>query len=154
MAPFAEGGIRFNLSHSEGVGLVALTRQTEIGVDVERVRALPEADELVKRFFSRREGIAYAQLPSDQKPAAFFNLWTRKEAWLKATGEGIAHSLHLVEVSFLPDEPARLLYLPAHLGAQAGWSLQALSPLAGYAAAVAVKAQSPRVSCWRASIDE
>jgi 4'-phosphopantetheinyl transferase len=116
---------------------------------VERVRALDDADELVARFFSPRETAAYRELPSDQRPIAFFNLWTRKEAWLKATGEGIAHSLNQVEVSFLPGEPTRLLRLPRASDALPNWNLHDLSPAPGFAAAVANTGTHTRLNCWR-----
>jgi len=114
-----ESDLHFNLAHSGGLALLAVTRAGKIGVDLERVRPLDDAQELVTRFFCPREIAAFQTLPEDQKPAAFFNLWTRKEAWLKATGEGIAHSLNRVEVSFLPGEPARLLHLPEIIGRDA-----------------------------------
>lgn len=140
---------QFNLAHSEDLALFAITRSRAIGVDVEKVRALEDADELVARFFSPREHAAFTQLADAQKPAAFFNLWTRKEAWLKATGEGIAQSLHLVEVSFLPGEPARLLSLPPSLGQGTTWTLADLRPAPGFAAAVAVAALDGKIHCWR-----
>ena len=143
--PFKHSDIRFNLAHSEDLALVAVSRAGEIGVDVEHIRPIPEADELVARFFSNRESYLFDRLPDDLKPGAFFNLWTRKEAWLKATGEGIAHSLRLVEVSFLPHEPARLLSLPGS-GQQTGrWTLRELHPAPGFTAAIAVASFPIRV---------
>ena len=88
-------------------------------------------------------------MPSEQTPAVFFNLWTRKEAWLKATGEGIAHLLNQVEVSFQPGEPVRLLQLPTSYLNSAPWSLYELSPRLGFAGALAVDSQSPVIQCWR-----
>src|SRR5438876_41211 len=81
-------------------------------VHVEFVRELPDFDALVGRFFSPREAASFQSLPRLQKAEAFFNLWTRKEAWLKATGEGITRWLNRVEVTFLPGEKAQLLALP------------------------------------------
>ena len=133
-----ESGLQFNLAHSGGLALLAVTRSGKIGVDLERVRALKDAEGLVTRFFCPREIAAFQGLPEDQKPAAFFNLWTRKEAWLKAIGEGIGHSLNRVEVSFLPGEPARLLTLPEGPHAAARWNLRDLAPAPGFAAALAI----------------
>src|SRR5262249_10949243 len=101
----------FNLAHSENLALVAVGTNSSIGVDVERVRCLDNFDELVGRFFSHREASVFHGLNAELKPQAFFNLWTRKEAWLKATGEGIGHSLNRVEVTFLEGDGARLLKL-------------------------------------------
>lgn len=135
---FAEAGLFFNLAHSEDLALVAVTRLGPIGVDVERVRPMADADQLVSRFFSPRENTRFQQLSSNEKNIAFFNLWTRKEAWLKATGEGIAHSLNRVEVTFLPGEPARLLSLPECSDSAEKWALRELLPAPGYVGAVAL----------------
>ena len=129
----------FNLSHSDELAILAIARGLAIGVDVERVCVLAEFDELVERFFSRRESEAFAKLPERIKPNAFFNLWTRKEALLKATGEGIAHCLNSVEVTFLPQEPTRLLAAPKHFGAVSDWGLRSLDIGNRYAAAIAFR---------------
>src|SRR5205085_5860410 len=142
------GNLQFNLAHSENVGLLAVTAGSRIGVDVERIRKIEDLDGLVARFFSPRESRLFENLPLQQKPEAFFNLWTRKEAWLKATGEGIGDHLNRVEVSFLPAEPARLLSLPAGFGPEATWSLHDLDPASGFAGALAIEAKQPRISCW------
>jgi 4'-phosphopantetheinyl transferase len=141
--------LHFNLAHSKDLGLIAITRSGPVGVDVEQIRALNDAEELVARFFSQREHATFKDLPDSEKPAAFFNLWTRKEAWLKATGEGIAHSLHLVEVSFLPGEPARLLAIPESLGQGTPWTLMDLQPAPGFAAALAIAVLDRKIQCWR-----
>jgi 4'-phosphopantetheinyl transferase len=144
-----EAALQFNLAHSDDLALIALTRGGQVGIDVERIRPLRDAEELVARFFSPREHQAFKRLDEDKKPAAFFSLWTRKEAWLKATGEGIAHSLHLVEVSFVENEPARLLTVPSSLDQGLSWSLLDLRPAPGFAAALAIAAIHPNVQCWR-----
>lgn len=139
LASYASRGIHFNLSHSEDLALVAVTRIGIVGVDVESVRAIEDADGLVARFFSPRENETFQKVPSGEKPAAFFNLWTRKEALLKATGEGITRSLSLVEVSFLPGEPARLLAVSGDTVKAARWSLVDLQPARGFVGAVAIE---------------
>ena len=140
-AEFASGEIHFNLSHSEELALIAVTCVGVVGVDVERVRTIDNADALVARFFSARENELFQNVPPSEKPAAFFNLWTRKEALLKATGEGITRSLSLVEVSFLPGEPARLLAVSGDTAKAAQWSLIDLQPAPGFAGAVAIRAK-------------
>jgi 4'-phosphopantetheinyl transferase len=144
----SNGRLHFNLAHSEDIAVLGITRAGQVGVDVERVRPLPDFDELVKQFFSPRESEEFLKLSEVEKPEAFFNLWTRKEAWLKATGEGIAHSLHLVEVSFLPGQSARLLSIPARLRANPDWLLHPLYPARDFAAAVAVNAKQAQFKCW------
>src|SRR5262249_20814147 len=121
----------------------------EVGVDVEWIRELHDAEELVSRFFSPRESRVFHELPSEIRPAAFFNLWTRKEAWLKATGEGIGYLLDRVEVSFLPWEPGRLLRLPGWEDG-ASWSLLDLKTARGFAAALAIA--KPRVEVVHRSL--
>ena len=135
----AEDKVSFNVAHSEDVALIAIAKEGDIGVDVERVRWLPDFDELVARFFSTREARQFQALPLERKAAAFFNLWTRKEAMLKATGEGISDSLSRVEVTFLPGEPARLLAPPEN-SVTSDWTLRDLSCVHGYGAAIAIKA--------------
>jgi len=139
--------LHFNLAHSEGLGLFAVTSHDSVGIDVERIRAMDDAEELVERFFSLTEASAFRNLPASERPLAFFNLWTRKEAWLKATGEGIGNALHRVEVSFLPGTPARLERLPADLGDPLVWSLHDLAPAAHFAAALAVHSVKPELWC-------
>jgi len=135
--PFAMSGLSFNLAHSENLALIAVSHSGPLGVDVEYIRPLSDTDELVARFFSSRENALFRALPDGQKNAAFFNLWTRKEAWLKATGEGIAHSLNRVEVTFLPGEPAQLLALPEKPTLNCDWVLRELTPRTGFVGAVA-----------------
>lgn len=147
---FARAGIHFNLSHSEDLALVAVTRIGIVGVDVEWVRAIDDVDALVARFFSPRENELFQKVSSSEKPAAFFNLWTRKEALLKATGEGITRSLSLVEVSFLPGELARLLAVSGDTVKAAQWSLLDLQPASGFVGAVAIEARDVSLKVFAA----
>jgi 4'-phosphopantetheinyl transferase len=145
---FSDCGLRFNLAHCENLALIALIRGEKIGVDLERIRILPDMGELVARFFSPRENAVFQSLPVEQQPEAFFNLWTRKEAWLKATGEGISRYLGEVEVVFLPGDAAQLLSLPECIAPQGQWSLCDLRPTGEFAAAIAVEGQIAILQCW------
>jgi 4'-phosphopantetheinyl transferase len=145
----ADSGIHFNLAHSGDLAVVAITRVGEIGVDVEQIRPIKNVEDLVARFFSSRENEQFQKIPADEKPAAFFNLWTRKEALLKATGEGITGSLKLVEVSFLPGTPARLLAISGDAPKAGRWRLQELLPAIGFTGAVAIEARDVVVKCAR-----
>lgn len=151
---FSAPRVRFNLAHCEDLALVAVSEAADLGVDIERVRVMPDASQLVMHFFSPRESATFATLPEAQKPKAFFRLWTRKEAWLKATGEGIGQQLSQVEVSFLPDEPARLLAIPSAF-THTAWSLADVEPAPGFAGALAVA--RPEVICrywiWNQTAD-
>jgi 4'-phosphopantetheinyl transferase len=143
-------GLQFNLAHSADLSLTAVVTGSQVGVDVEQVRILPDANELVQRFFSKREAAEFAGMTEAQKPLGFFRLWTRKEAWLKATGDGIAHLLDKVEVSFSAAEAARLLRLPEGFSSLADWSLCNLEPGPGYVGALAIprKDVEVRVRFW------
>jgi 4'-phosphopantetheinyl transferase len=147
-AGFEGGGVHFNLAHSEDLALIAITRIGPVGVDVECVRPMKDMDHLVARFFSARENELFQKVPSSEKPAAFFNLWTRKEALLKATGEGITRSLSLVEVSFLAGEPARLVAVAGDTEKAKEWSLRELAPMAGFVGAVAVRADAVNIKAF------
>jgi 4'-phosphopantetheinyl transferase len=142
---FASAGIHFNLAHTEDLALVGVTRVGLVGVDVECVRPIKNVDELVARFFSARESESFQKVSADQKPIAFFNLWTRKEAMLKATGEGITRSLSLVEVSFLPGEPARVVAISGDAEAGKRWRLREMTPAKGFTAAVAVGGETSNI---------
>jgi len=142
---FDHARLHFNLAHSGDLALLAVTRIGPIGVDVERIRPVKDAADLVARFFCARENESFQRLPPDRKPSAFFNLWTRKEALLKATGEGIGKSLNEVEVSFLPGDPARLLSIAGDPEKAAAWSLHDLAAPDGFVAALAIQAHSASV---------
>jgi 4'-phosphopantetheinyl transferase len=145
---FSRSGFCFNLAHTGNFALLAVTRLGAVGVDVECVRPLEDMERLVQSFFSPREVIAFMALPPEERPAAFYRLWTRKEAWLKAVGEGIAHLLSHVEVTFLANESARLLRVPHSYGTARDWSLWDLQPAPGFAAAVSLRAAKPWIRCW------
>jgi len=129
----------FSLSHSEGLALYAMTRNREIGVDVEYVRDVPDMEKLAERFFSSRENEALHLLPADRKREAFFNCWTRKEAFIKATGDGLNYPLDKFEVSLVPDEPAKLIRIEGDAKASRRWSIQDIRPAVAYIAAFAMK---------------
>jgi 4'-phosphopantetheinyl transferase len=136
----AEGALRFNLSHSHGLALYAVARGSEVGVDLERIRLELPDEELAERFFAPQERAALRTLAQDLRPRAFFELWTRKEAYLKGIGKG--HSLPL-------DSFTVSLGAPLGSGGALGWTLQALTPGPGYAAALAVAGGEYRLSLWQ-----
>lgn len=136
----------FNLSHSNGLALYAVTRSRSIGIDLEHVRPMPDAEKLAKRFFSAHEYAVISTLLPEQKQDAFFNAWTRKEAYLKATGDGLA-GLEQVEVSLIPGEPAALLSIQGNQQATSRWSLYQLTPAPNYVAALAVEGHGWHLEC-------
>lgn len=131
--------VRFNLSHSHGVALYAVTRGREVGIDFERIRFDLEVEQIAERFFSRREIATLRTLPIDLRTYAFFLCWTRKEAYIKARGEGLSLPLDQFDVSLVPGEPAALLSTHPDPHEALRWSLQELSPTPGYVAALAVE---------------
>ena len=148
------GGLRFNVSHSEGVALFAVTRGREVGVDVERVSARVSCEEIAGRFFSPREVAGLRALPAASREAAFFDCWTRKEAYIKACGAGLSLPLDGFDVTLAPGEPAALLENRLDPAEVSRWSLRELHPWPGFAAAVAVEGRGWRLKCWRWPQDE
>ena len=142
-------GLCFNLSHSRGIALYAVTRGREIGIDIEYFRPDVEAEKLAERFFSPREATVLRALPDHLQKEGFFNCWTRKEAYIKAEGKGLAIPLSAFDVSLTPGEPAELLRSQRHPQETSRWCLQALEPATGYAAALAVKGHDWKLKCWQ-----
>jgi 4'-phosphopantetheinyl transferase len=138
----AKPDLRFNLSHCEDLAVYAFARGREVGIDVEAVRALPDADALAARFFSRHENAAYLSLAACDRPLGFFNCWTRKEALIKALGTGLSFPLGRFDVSLAPNEPARILRVEDIAGDHCGWSLQSFSPAPRFVVSVVVEVRS------------
>lgn len=145
---FASDYLCFNVSHSDGIALYAVSWRYRLGIDVERIRPVDDAAQIAARFFSPWENAAFAAVPDPQKPQAFFNCWTRKEAYIKAIGEGLSCPLNAFDVSLAPDEPARLLRIRGSEAAAGRWSLYALAPAPGYTAAVAIEGIVGTLCCW------
>ena len=132
------GPLRFNVSHSDRYALLALADGVEIGVDIERLRPLSDMNALAERVFSAAERAALAAVAADGRVDAFFAGWTRKEAYIKARGEGIG-LLGAIEVALTPGDVPRLIRVAGQPDELQRWSLEALSPVPGFAAAVCVE---------------
>jgi 4'-phosphopantetheinyl transferase len=135
-APDAGRALRFSLSHSGDVALVAVGLEREVGVDVERVRALDDLEGFAARYFSVAERDALARVPSVERPRAFFEIWTLKEAYLKACGEGLTRALDAFDVTVGSASP-RLVAVRDRPGDEARWTLKQLFPYAGHVGALA-----------------
>jgi len=133
---FADSGLHFNVSHCDGLAVYAFSWAREIGVDVEAVRWFVDADDVAARFFSQRENAAYAGLDPLDRPLGFFNCWTRKEAFIKALGDGLNRPLDAFDVSLAPNEPAKILRVENTPGESCGWSVDSFVPARGFVAAV------------------
>ncbi len=133
----------FNLSHSENLALYAVTRDRLVGVDIEYMRPMSDLEQLAKRFFLPTESVVLRSLPPQQQAETFFRYWTCKEAYLKATGDGLSQ-LEQIEVSLTPEAPARLQ-------TSTDWSLTEIVPADNYLAAVAVAGTGCHLQYWQYS---
>ena len=148
--PRAHGKLlEFNVSHSGSMVLLALSRDRQVGVDVERIRPTARIDEITRAFFSSPEDESIRALRDDMKVAAFYACWTRKEAVVKAFGGSIMELSARVVVSTSPAEPARLLHCPREHGEPDAWSLRDLPVGQGYAAALCYEGSQAKVSLWK-----
>ena len=150
---FHESGLQFNLAHSHELALYAFTLVRRIGVDLEYIRPLPDIDQISKRFFSAFENATLDTLPQGKKLQAFYNCWTRKEAYLKATGEGLSRSLADFDVSLTPGEPAKLLSVRDDRGEAKRWSFWSSTLDSRYVAAVCIEGQDWRLKTWERLLD-
>ena len=141
--------IRFNLSHSDGIALYAVTRGREVGIDIERIRFDLALVEIAERFFSAQEAATLQTLPTEMQHQTFFRYWTRKEAYIKARGEGLSLSLDRFDVSLAAGETDIRLSTPRNPAEVARWSLQELEAAPGYVAALAVEGHGLRLSYWQ-----
>lgn len=138
--PWADAGLQFNLSHSHELALMAVTTGRAVGVDLERLRPIPRATQLAERYFADPERADLARVAGSAAEAAtFFNCWTRKEAFVKAQGQGLAWPLDSFAVSCLPGEAASLAWCREGSAEAARWQLAELQPGGGYVGAVVVE---------------
>ena len=131
--------LQFNLSHSENTGMLGVTRQMAIGVDVEAIKPDVEARSLAAQFFSARERDDLFALPEGRIQDGFFHLWTQKEAYLKGRGDGVVYGLDHFDTEANPDRPAGLHLDRRDPLAAKQWHLTTLEAPAGYRAAVATR---------------
>jgi 4'-phosphopantetheinyl transferase len=136
----------FNLTHSHRLALLAITREAEIGIDVEYVRSVD--DGIPERYFSPSEVAALRALPEHLQQEAFFNCWTRKEAYIKARGSGLSLALDKFDVSLAPGAPAAILDIRDEAEEPSAWKIEHLAPADGYIGAVAIRAQNCNLSLW------
>lgn len=140
-----DGGIHFNTSHSGDYAAFAFTRAGSVGVDIERFRAdITRLEQIAERHFAPSERAELQALSEHERPRAFFDLWTRKEAFVKARGDGLFSGLNQFEICL--SEP-RVASVPA--GAAVNWWMSALPHIEGYSGAVAVNAPSCLPRFWK-----
>lgn len=136
----------FNVSHSHDRTVIAIARGSPVGVDVERLRSMPEARRIARYFFSPFEQAIYERLPASLQPQAFFSCWTRKEAFTKALGAGLSIPFRSFAVSLGSDERPRLLTASGEDASASGWTLFHLEPAPGHLGALAALACIERVN--------
>jgi len=129
----------FNTSHSAHWAVVAVAHNRAVGVDVEKIRRLPDIYSVAQRFFSPGEIAVLDRLDGHERLVAFFNCWTRKEAYIKARGEGLSMPLDAFDVSLAPGEPAALLRNHVDETDVARWEMRSIPVAAGYVAAMVVE---------------
>lgn len=132
------GDLSFNLSHAGEQMVVGVVRGRAIGVDIEQIRPEAATTEIALNYFAAAEQSAFQAVPDAQKPQAFFAAWTRKEAFIKAVGEGLSFPLADFAITLAPGEPARLLAIRGEAAAAAAWQMWDVEVGRGYAAAVVV----------------
>lgn len=141
-------GLCFNLSHSGNLALYAMA-VSQVGVDLERIQPDLDYEAIAQRYFSSQEATALLALSSSYRCKAFFRLWTCKEAYLKAKGEGIFQGLSQVEISLTSTDAATFLRIDGDPQTAANWSLQELSLGPGYVAAVVIGGANWQIKCWQ-----
>ena len=142
LSPEHNSSICFNVSHSHGMGLFAFARNYEVGADIEYIRKEIRGMEIASHFFSKEEIAELAKLPSPRMQEAFFGCWTRKEAYVKAHGQGLSIPLGSFTVEFSRSEQV----LQDETGAR--WSCYALDVAPGFAASVVAEGESWRMKLW------
>ncbi len=148
-ADFAHSRLQFSVSHSGELVLVAVALGRAVGVDVERIRTDIAVGQIATRFFSAHEQDALARLAADRQHEAFFACWARKEAYIKARGDGLNLPLDSFDVEFLPGRPARLVETRHDPAEARRWTLQELDAGEGYQAALAVEGEGWKLKCWQ-----
>jgi 4'-phosphopantetheinyl transferase len=139
----ADGDLAFNLSHSGGEALLAVSGASPVGVDIESIRPERDLIGLAKRYFAPTEVEELLRLPSDNQVLGFYTCWTRKEAFIKAIGEGLSHPLDSFAVNLTPgDAPTFRTPMP-------DWRVFNLELGERFAGAVVVPTAIQRLTCFQ-----
>ena len=140
--------LSFNLSHSQEIVLYAIAQGKSIGIDLEHIRAIPDVDQIVARFFSEKEQRAFYAFHPEERQKAFFKVWTCKEAYLKAIGVGLNEPLNNIEVTISPGEAPPLLNAVGNEQDTSRWSLLNLSSPSGYIATLVTEGEEYQLTYW------
>lgn len=148
-----DGNMPFNLSHSKDLALYAFSLDRQVGIDVEQIRTLEDRDPIAERFFSAPEAAHLLSLDGPDQDRAFFECWTRKEAYIKAIGDGLTYPLDGFEVAFGPGRVPALLSVAANPTEVQRWHLKNLDPAPGFAGAVIVEQPPWQLSTFEFQAD-
>lgn len=140
--------LQFNISHSQNIALFAFIKKHHVGVDVEFVNPAIDVKDIAEKFFSTNEIMKLLALPEKQQTLGFFNCWTRKEAFIKAVGEGLSFPLNKFEVSLEPDKPAKLLAAEWEPKDVSKWSIYSISPGLNFVGSLAIEGLVEKVKFW------
>ncbi|VAX00515.1 hypothetical protein MNBD_GAMMA19-927 [hydrothermal vent metagenome] len=146
ISPNIHDKLYFNVSHSHEMALYAISRNRQVGVDVEYLRTKQDVENIAQRYFYPGECEVIGSLSAEKKKEAFFKAWTLKEAYAKATGEGLS-VLEQVETSLSPDGPATLLNVHGNSGALAHWLSRQIHLFPDYMAALVVEGRDWHLRC-------
>jgi 4'-phosphopantetheinyl transferase len=144
ITPSQEAAIHFNLSHAKDLVVYAFSREANLGIDVEHVRLMENLERIAEQYFTASESAYIHSLPEPDKVGAFFHIWTCKEACLKASGDGLAAPLDLIEINLEDGASSRLIKIPGRED-QAVWRLETFEIDPGYLASLAVEGESSRL---------
>jgi 4'-phosphopantetheinyl transferase len=142
----SETGVEFNITHSGDLTAMAFSSRCPVGIDLERIRPFAQLEQIARDFLSAEEASEITSLDGAEQRRAFFRCWTRKEAILKATGEGLSASLDSFRVTLLPEAPARLVHIGGNDEAAEPWVLQDLTLPQDYTGALAYRGQPRRAT--------
>jgi 4'-phosphopantetheinyl transferase len=137
--------LRFNVSNSGNLAVYAFTEGCEIGIDVERLRPMPNLEQVAARFFSPEEAAELMALPEQDRTLAFFQCWTRKEAYIKAVGDGLSVALASFQVTLRPGVQAEMLRLDGSAEAAKAWTMCDFIPGPEFIGALAYRDQQRAV---------
>jgi 4'-phosphopantetheinyl transferase len=146
-----DAAINFNLAHSGTLAIYGITLRRALGLDLEQIRHGFAVEDLARSFFSAAEATRLLKVPPADRREAFFHGWTRKEAFLKAKGQGLSLPLEQFDVTLSPRENPVLLRTQWDPSEASRWSLRTIDVAPGYAASIAVEGHDWRLKCWQAS---
>jgi 4'-phosphopantetheinyl transferase len=130
--------LRFNASHSVDIAVYSVARGLELGIDIEKVRPVQDIEQIARHHFCAEEFIDLLSLPVSERHVAFFRCWTMKEAYIKATGDGLAAApLDCFRVAFNSEDQIGLIHVDGNRDVARSWTMHEIIPADGYVGALA-----------------